>query len=375
MATRAKLNLIPVDDRQVALLDIILQPLLEDGEWASPRYIDQLADDNDIDFHAQLLGMPPGLLNPEEAGRIEPVCDRMGLTIAGAALCISATEIVADAIRAIRYVMERYDTFRVDKEGTAQPEVTSEQIAKELGFDELRSKQVGYLLAAEPAIGAYEPSDDGAWRASPRRDIRKLRGFADLKDYLQLRAGMTAWPIWIAPPQHPSAETAALNSVDEIDEGSGEVFDTVADLARIRGALSSDIPAALGSTKNVLETICKRILTLRGCEEPPEELPTLFRDTQKVLGIHAESMQGGRIAADEIKRISNACANITSGLGTLRNKYGNAHGQPEARILDDHTARFAILAGLAVAEYLLARFRELVDTERDLRTPAPVTNN
>ena len=87
---------------------------------------------------------------------------------------------------------------------------------------------------------------------------------------------------------------------------------------------NSDPEGAITAARTLLETVCKHILDAQGVEYNAKkiELHELYRLVAKELNLspsqHSEEI---------FKQILGGCSGIVNGLGTLRNKLGDAHGQ------------------------------------------------
>lgn len=102
---------------------------------------------------------------------------------------------------------------------------------------------------------------------------------------------------------------------------------------------TSDPEGAITISRTILETVCKHILDARSVEYNSTniELSELYKATAKELNLapeqHTEKI---------FKQILGGCSAIVNGLGTLRNKLGDAHGKGKAPIKP--SARHAELA-------------------------------
>jgi hypothetical protein len=100
----------------------------------------------------------------------------------------------------------------------------------------------------------------------------------------------------------------------------------------------SDPEGAITSARALLETVCKHILDDLVVEyDDTAELPKLYRATSEALNIapsqHSEAV---------FKQILGGCTSVVEGLGSLRNRLGDAHGGGRAKIRP--AARHAQLA-------------------------------
>lgn len=100
----------------------------------------------------------------------------------------------------------------------------------------------------------------------------------------------------------------------------------------------SDPDGAITTARTLLETVCKRILDETGeTYSDKDDLPALYRAVALKLRI-APSQH----TEDAFKRILGGATSVVEGLGSLRNKIGDAHGQGGKPIRP--TARHAQLA-------------------------------
>lgn len=147
----------------------------------------------------------------------------------------------------------------------------------------------------------------------------------------------------------PAPAAAAISDI--LDK-----FDTDGVGASWRKALSrstDDPEGAITSARTLLETVCKHILD-EGVEPGSryvggEDLPKLYNLVAKKLNIapsqHTEAV---------FKQILGGCTGIVEGLGALRNRVGDAHGQGKrpVRVQVRHANLAVNLAG-ATATFLI----------------------
>jgi hypothetical protein len=118
---------------------------------------------------------------------------------------------------------------------------------------------------------------------------------------------------------------------------------------------ATDADGAITAARTLLETVCKRILDEhQKSYEEAEDLPKLYHAAAETL-----SLAPNQHTEQVFKSILGSCQNIVNGLGTLRNKIGDAHGKggrpvkPSAR----HAALAVNLAG-AMATFLVQTHNE-----------------
>lgn len=118
----------------------------------------------------------------------------------------------------------------------------------------------------------------------------------------------------------------------------------------------SDPEGAITAARTLLETVCKHILDDRGVEYDSHkiELHELYKLTANEL-----NMSPSQHTQDIFKQILGGCSAVVNGLGTLRNRLGDAHGygSKPVRPASRHAELAVNLAG-SVALFLVATFQE-----------------
>jgi hypothetical protein len=153
-----------------------------------------------------------------------------------------------------------------------------------------------------------------------RRDIIWAE-FSPLLDFLEGRNNKPSDP----------AISDGLKSFDE--EGVHSVWTKALERRNI------DPEGAITASRTLLESVCKHILDSKGIEYDKLriELPELYKITSKELNIspsqHTEEI---------FKQILGGVTSVVLGLGSLRNRLGDAHGQGKAPVKP--SARHAQLA-------------------------------
>ncbi len=125
----------------------------------------------------------------------------------------------------------------------------------------------------------------------------------------------------------------------------------VREQSRIRDQLSSDPDAAIAESKNLLETLFKQILDIRGETYAKEDVPALYRKACAV--IHAETVDGSSKASDSLRKTLRTLTNIVQAVAELRNELGNHHGTTVLSPAKPRHARLAFNAAITVAEYMV----------------------
>ena len=121
------------------------------------------------------------------------------------------------------------------------------------------------------------------------------------------------------------------------------------------GRRHSDAEGAITSARTLLETVCKRILDeANESYDDAADLPALYKQVAKKLRLapsdHSE---------ETFKRILGGATSVVEGLGSLRNKIGDAHGKGgrPVKVSPRHAQLAVNLAG-AMAIFIVETWRE-----------------
>lgn len=118
-----------------------------------------------------------------------------------------------------------------------------------------------------------------------------------------------------------------------------------------------DPEGAITISRTILESVCKHILHDLKIEfnETNIELSELYKLTAEQLNLAPEKHQ-----EKIFKQILGGCSGIVSGLGSLRNKLGDAHGSSPRKIKPKaRHAEFAVNLSGTMALFLLSTYQEL----------------
>ncbi|GAV19351.1 hypothetical protein MMIC_P0285 [Mariprofundus micogutta] len=116
----------------------------------------------------------------------------------------------------------------------------------------------------------------------------------------------------------------------------------------------SDPEGAITISRTILESVCKHILDETGIEYDSNkiELPDLYKKTAREL-----NLSPSQHTEDIFKQILGGCSGIVNGLGSLRNKLGDAHGKGKGNIKPaPRHAELAVNLSGTMALFLLETF-------------------
>lgn len=148
--------------------------------------------------------------------------------------------------------------------------------------------------------------------------------------------------------------------------GEGGMAYVSRQIGRMQQAIASDDPElAIGTAKELVETVCKTILARNGeTVLPTEDLSQLYKRTATLLTLTPDQVTDEAKAEGIIKALLGNLSSITGRLAELRNAYGNGHGKDSAhKGLDLRHARLAVGAASTLTTFL-------VETDDDRRPPS-----
>ena len=123
---------------------------------------------------------------------------------------------------------------------------------------------------------------------------------------------------------------------------------------RLAQAAENDPSLAVGTAKELVETICKTILETRGVSTNDQELPKLVRATAKELALLPDAIPDNAKGSEVIRRLLSNLNQVAQGLAELRNLYGTGHGRAgRVKGIQPRHARLAVGAATTLATFLL----------------------
>ncbi len=131
-------------------------------------------------------------------------------------------------------------------------------------------------------------------------------------------------------------------------------------IQRLQKAVEEDPPLAIGTTKELVESVCKTILEERHVSYAADaDVCHLVKEARKALGLVPESIPDSAKGAETIRRLLSNLGNVAQGLGELRNLYGTGHGRAGAvKGLSPRHARLAAGSAATLATFLLETHAE-----------------
>ncbi|MCP9486554.1 MAG: abortive infection family protein [Gaiellaceae bacterium MAG52_C11] len=135
-------------------------------------------------------------------------------------------------------------------------------------------------------------------------------------------------------------------------------------LERIASNIERDPPAAVGSAKELVESVCKFVLDDYTIDyQKDESLLDLYKKTAQALKLNREAVPGSAKGSQSAHRVLQNLATAVQSLAELRNELGLGHGKTAASPAFSRHARLAFNSSRAVAEFLLETWHFRRDSE------------
>jgi hypothetical protein len=130
-------------------------------------------------------------------------------------------------------------------------------------------------------------------------------------------------------------------------------------LRRIDAGLKSDPAAAIGSSKELLESVLKAILEDYEVDyKSGDEVMDLYKKVQGCLGLNTDAVPDDAKGSKAAVKALRALVTTVQSLAELRNALGTGHGPSRQSAALTRHARLAFNSSLAVATFLLDTWHE-----------------
>lgn len=132
-----------------------------------------------------------------------------------------------------------------------------------------------------------------------------------------------------------------------------DTFDITKQIRRIYASLEDDPELALGTTKEMVETVLKTILNGKIDNLDDLDMPALIKAVQKHTKLLPDEITEASKGNNTIKRTLSNLGQIVVGITELRNAYGTGHGKVKNESgLKPYHARLVVNAGVTLARFL-----------------------
>ncbi len=234
--------------------------------------------------------------------------------------------------------------------------------AIEATFDEAMWIELGYLTDSADAITSHRRLlrsldwNDPDYPANVLQMVPRVLGpnhenLRVAEEFVGLEAWLRENDSSLYEELYSGPGTVTLDEVEGAAEKLG-VVELMKHAARIRKGIRDDPEQAIGSAKELLETVLRTVLSDES-QKPSEDIPKLLRRAQKELELHPQDVDGKLPGADTIRRTLSNLAQVVVGVAEVRTLYGTGHGRLQARELEVAHARLVVNAAVTLATFLL----------------------
>lgn len=183
------------------------------------------------------------------------------------------------------------------------------------------------------------------------KEVFKLQ--ATLNSYLTV----DGWEIYVADfiSEEPlfSFRTAAaknipLENVKSLTEKIDSAY-IARQITRLSESVDKDPEAAIGASKEFLETLCKHIIKERGGVVPQgADFGELNSAARNLLNLLPQNVDNEKLGNQSMKKVLGGVGSILSGITELRNLYGTGHGK-DAQTVGVTAIHAHLVVGLAAS--------------------------
>lgn len=126
-------------------------------------------------------------------------------------------------------------------------------------------------------------------------------------------------------------------------------------ITRMEASIQTDPDLAIGTAKELIETVAKTILDQRNVAYGnSDDMPALLKKVRAELDLTPNDIDAAARGAEIIRKLVNNLASITQSLTELRNLYGTGHGKAlGTEGLSSRHARLAVGTAASLATFLL----------------------
>lgn len=157
-----------------------------------------------------------------------------------------------------------------------------------------------------------------------------------------------------APELSLQARTGVLTDPDVLQQH----------LNRIRTTVAGDPAQAIGSCKELTESLLKIILERSGeSYGTGDDLLALYKKVAVLLGLDSSSIPDSAKGSEAVKKILRTLSTTVQGLAEMRNALGTGHGRTTRSPASARHARLALNSTVTITEFLLDTWQDRVDRQ------------
>lgn len=210
----------------------------------------------------------------------------------------------------------------------------------------LRAYEAILLDLSSRAEDPFQPSEEAASEVAKLTRLLRRDGVVWENDRLKL--------------EH---DRAILSLAQESEHFDGAALGE--HLRRIEASVLDDPPLAIGSAKELVETVSKMVLVHYGLEtdKKREKLPQLVNRALDCLDLKADKIPKASKAAESSRKVLGSLAGITQGMAEIRNAFGTGHGRATASAIKPRHAMLMVGAAATLTRFMMATYEERLREE------------
>jgi hypothetical protein len=233
-------------------------------------------------------------------------------------------------------------------------------------FDDTRWHELGYLLGKHDMIAGHDrllrslhwgDDDYGGCIFTVLPDLLEsdFRNFQTVEEFVGLRRWLRRHDAKLYAELYDDKPPEPVVSLEHVEKAAGihDVLELNRHSARIRHGIADDPAQAIGSAKELLETVLKTVIGDHG-QKSRDDIPGLLKKAQAQLNLDPRSASGSEI----LRRTLSNLGQVVCGVAELRSLYGTGHGRSKSRELETAHARLVVNAAITVATFLLEIWQE-----------------
>lgn len=200
-------------------------------------------------------------------------------------------------------------------------------------------------------------------------DARSTNPHVDQKEHLAefeklirlLRRDGFRWEEDRLLPEHGMSEL--LPKIDSFENFDGAALRE--HLRRIEDGIVCDPALAIGSAKELVESVSKMVLYhySEPTEKSRENLAQLVGRALDRLDLKAEKVRDAALAADASRKVLGSLAGIVSGMAEIRNNFGTGHGRHTANGITARHAHLMVGAAATLCHFMMATYEDRIQRE------------
>jgi hypothetical protein len=228
-----------------------------------------------------------------------------------------------------------------------------EQVAEER-LELYRSNTGQYVISRS----GHSVTSSGTIADSPEKVVIELMDKSDILWELQKRLLREAGRYDPAMKKvstlnlSPDVIRRLANAVATVSEGSRPELEE--HLIRIERSIDDDPSQAIGSAKELVESVGKSVIQQYGRKiDASYDFPRMMKEAFKLLALAPESVSDATKGAAAAKSVLAGLNQIVHGMAELRNLYGTGHGRTQKSPAEKRHARLAVGAAATLCQFAL----------------------